>query len=83
MHAFHITVSRFLFQIEFKDEEGTGLGPSLEFYALISLALQRNDLKLWLSMDDMQSVCLNICFLYFLIYGIRFSSISSLGEFTC
>ncbi|XP_066922502.1 E3 ubiquitin-protein ligase HECTD1-like [Clytia hemisphaerica] len=42
-------------EIEFKDEEGTGLGPSLEFYALISLALQRNDLKLWVSMDDMQN----------------------------
>lgn len=39
-------------EIEFKDEEGTGLGPSLEFYALISLALQRNNLKLWVSMDQ-------------------------------
>jgi len=39
-------------EIEFKEEEGTGLGPSLEFYALIALAIQRNDLLLWVSVDE-------------------------------
>lgn len=42
-------------EIEFKDEEGTGLGPSLEFYALISMAIQRNDLNLWVSIDEITS----------------------------
>jgi E3 ubiquitin-protein ligase HECTD1 len=41
-----------LVQIEFKGEEGTGLGPSLEFYALMSAELQRKDLGLWICDDD-------------------------------
>jgi len=40
------------FQIEFKGEEGTGLGPTLEFYTLVSAELQRKDLGLWLCDDD-------------------------------
>jgi len=39
-------------QIEFRGEEGTGLGPTLEFYALVSAELQRKDLGLWLCDDD-------------------------------
>lgn len=39
-------------EIEFKDEEGTGLGPTLEFYALIAAELQRKDLGMWLVDDD-------------------------------
>jgi len=39
-------------QIEFKGEEGTGLGPTLEFYALVAAELQRKDLGLWLCDDD-------------------------------
>ena len=41
-----------LFQIGFKGEEGTGLGPTLEFYALVAAELQRKDLALWLVDDD-------------------------------
>ena len=41
-----------LFQIEFKGEEGTGLGPTLEFYALVSAELQRKSLGLWLCEDE-------------------------------
>ncbi len=41
-----------IFQIEFKSEEGTGLGPTLEFYALVSAELQKRSLALWLVDDD-------------------------------
>lgn len=41
-----------LLQIEFIGEEGTGLGPTLEFYALIAAELQRKSLGLWLCDDD-------------------------------
>ncbi|OWF47209.1 E3 ubiquitin-protein ligase HECTD1 [Mizuhopecten yessoensis] len=39
-------------EIEFELEEGTGLGPSLEFYALIAAEMQRKELGLWLCDDD-------------------------------
>ena len=39
-------------QVEFDNESGTGLGPTLEFYALVSAQLQRKDLGLWLVDDD-------------------------------
>lgn len=35
-------------EVEFAGEEGTGLGPTLEFYALVAAELQRADLALWL-----------------------------------
>lgn len=38
-------------QVEFVGEEGTGLGPTLEFYALVAAELQRADLGIWL-VDD-------------------------------
>jgi len=38
-----------LIEIEFYDEEGTGLGPTHEFYTLVSRQLQRSDLQLWRS----------------------------------
>lgn len=41
----------FLFQVEFEDEEGTGLGPSLEFYALVAAELQRKSLGMWICDD--------------------------------
>lgn len=31
-------------QVEFQGEEGTGLGPTLEFYALVAAELQKKDL---------------------------------------
>lgn len=39
-------------EVEFQDEEGTGLGPSLEFYALVAAETQRRDLALWICDDD-------------------------------
>lgn len=41
-----------ILEIEFIGEEGTGLGPTLEFYALIAAELQRKSLGLWLCDDD-------------------------------
>lgn len=35
-------------EVEFAGEEGTGLGPTLEFYALVAAELQRADLFMWL-----------------------------------
>lgn len=39
--------SRALLEIQYENEVGTGLGPTLEFYALISKELQKSDLELW------------------------------------
>lgn len=39
-------------QVEFLGEEGTGLGPTLEFYALVAAEFQRTDLGTWLCDDD-------------------------------
>lgn len=41
-----------ILEIEFSGEEGTGLGPSLEFYALVAAELQKKELGLWLCDDD-------------------------------
>lgn len=38
--------------MEFLGEEGTGLGPTLEFYALVAAEFQRTDLGAWLCDDD-------------------------------
>nr|XP_022913625.1 E3 ubiquitin-protein ligase TRIP12 isoform X2 [Onthophagus taurus] len=39
--------SKALLEIQYENEVGTGLGPTLEFYALVSKELQRVDLELW------------------------------------
>uniref|UniRef100_H0VBB8 E3 ubiquitin-protein ligase n=1 Tax=Cavia porcellus TaxID=10141 RepID=H0VBB8_CAVPO len=39
--------SRAMLEIQYENEVGTGLGPTLEFYALVSQELQRADLGLW------------------------------------
>lgn len=39
-------------EIEFKGEEGTGLGPTLEFYALVAAELQKSSLGMWICDDD-------------------------------
>uniref|UniRef100_T1IVF8 E3 ubiquitin-protein ligase n=1 Tax=Strigamia maritima TaxID=126957 RepID=T1IVF8_STRMM len=39
--------SRALLEVQYENEVGTGLGPTLEFYALVSQELQRTDLELW------------------------------------
>ena len=41
-----------ILEVEFQDEEGTGLGPSLEFYALVAAEVQRRDLAMWICDDD-------------------------------
>ena len=42
-------------EVEFRDEEGTGLGPTLEFFALVAGEFQRSDLAMWLN-DDSEKV---------------------------
>nr|XP_014275679.1 E3 ubiquitin-protein ligase HECTD1 isoform X5 [Halyomorpha halys] len=37
-----------ILEVGFQGEEGTGLGPTLEFYALVAAELQRKDLGIWL-----------------------------------
>ncbi|XP_058843639.1 E3 ubiquitin-protein ligase HECTD1 isoform X8 [Acipenser ruthenus] len=39
-------------EVEFLGEEGTGLGPTLEFYALVAAEFQRKSLGIWLCDDD-------------------------------
>ncbi|XP_055852199.1 E3 ubiquitin-protein ligase TRIP12 isoform X2 [Episyrphus balteatus] len=39
--------SKALLEIQYENEVGTGLGPTLEFYALVSAELQRTELGLW------------------------------------
>lgn len=39
--------SRSLMEIQYENEVGTGLGPTLEFYTLVSKEMQRADLNLW------------------------------------
>lgn len=39
-------------EVEFVGEEGTGLGPSLEFYALVAAELQSRSLALWVCDDS-------------------------------
>lgn len=36
-----------LLEIQYENEVGTGLGPTLEFYALVSQELQKRELDLW------------------------------------
>lgn len=38
-------------EIEFNGEEGTGLGPTLEFYALVAAELQKRSIGMWISDD--------------------------------
>nr|CAD7200637.1 unnamed protein product [Timema douglasi] len=44
-----------ILEVEFQGEEGTGLGPTLEFYALVAAELQRKDLNMWLCDDDQET----------------------------
>ncbi|XP_028164507.1 E3 ubiquitin-protein ligase TRIP12 isoform X3 [Ostrinia furnacalis] len=45
MHEF--AHSKALLEIQYENEVGTGLGPTLEFYALVSQEMQRADLDVW------------------------------------
>jgi len=40
-----------ILSIEYRNEEGVGLGPTKEFFTLVSAEIQRRDLKLWLDND--------------------------------
>ena len=48
-----VTISDFL-EIQYEGEVGTGLGPTLEFYSLVSKELQRSDLQLWKVTDQLR-----------------------------
>lgn len=48
-------VSKSLIEIQYENEVGTGLGPTLEFYALVSKEFQRADFDMWRS--DNNSNC--------------------------
>lgn len=39
-------------EVEYFDEVGTGLGPTLEFYSLVSKEFARRDLKIWRDADQ-------------------------------
>lgn len=39
-------------EVEYFEEVGTGLGPTLEFYSLVSREFARKDLKLWRDADS-------------------------------
>ena len=39
--------SKSLLEIQYENEVGTGLGPTLEFYALVSKEFQRSDFEMW------------------------------------
>ena len=41
-----------ILEVEFLDEEGTGLGLTLEFFALVAAELQRKDLCMWICSDE-------------------------------
>ncbi|ELU17507.1 hypothetical protein CAPTEDRAFT_164474 [Capitella teleta] len=42
-----LSSTKALLEIQYENEVGTGLGPTLEFYALISREIQRSDLEIW------------------------------------
>jgi E3 ubiquitin-protein ligase HECTD1 len=42
-----------ILEVEFIEEEGTGLGPTLEFFALVAAELQRKDLAIWICEDEL------------------------------
>ncbi|XP_076174502.1 ubiquitin fusion-degradation 4-like isoform X3 [Ptiloglossa arizonensis] len=44
-----------ILEVQFVGEQGTGLGPTLEFFALVAAELQRKDLALWLCDDEESS----------------------------
>lgn len=44
--------SKALLEVQYENEVGTGLGPTLEFYALVSKELQKANLELWNAPDN-------------------------------
>ncbi|KAJ3559621.1 hypothetical protein NM688_g224 [Phlebia brevispora] len=43
-----------ILEVEYFEEVGTGLGPTLEFYSLVSREFARRDLKIWRDADVLQ-----------------------------
>ena len=52
----HADDRKSILEVGFIDEEGTGLGPPLEFFALVAAVFQRADLAMWLSDETDQSI---------------------------
>lgn len=46
--------SKALLEVQYENEVGTGLGPTLEFYALVSKELQKSALELWNSTTSLE-----------------------------
>lgn len=44
-----------ILEVEYFEEVGTGLGPTLEFYSLVSKEFARKDLKIWRDSDSTSS----------------------------
>ncbi|PCH36373.1 hypothetical protein WOLCODRAFT_28515 [Wolfiporia cocos MD-104 SS10] len=44
-----------ILEVEYFEEVGTGLGPTLEFYSLVSKEFARKDLKIWRDADPLMS----------------------------
>ena len=51
LHSDHKSI----LEVEFEGEEGTGLGPTLEFYSLAASEFQRKDLCMWHCEDVLSS----------------------------
>ena len=45
-----------ILEVEYRDESGTGLGPTLEFYSLVSTEIQRKKLNMWMDENHPYSV---------------------------
>lgn len=78
-----VSSSKSLLEIQYEGEVGTGLGPTLEFYALVSQELQRADLEVWrgeVRVFFIQLLLfLSLLLLYFLLFmlTILFSSLQA------
>ncbi|XP_039296101.1 E3 ubiquitin-protein ligase TRIP12 isoform X2 [Nilaparvata lugens] len=59
-----LAASKALLEVQYENEVGTGLGPTLEFYALVSKELQRCDLDLWLGSQNGGSHVFSPCGLF-------------------
>ena len=70
--------------MEYLNEEGTGLGPSLEFYSLVSAELQRHDLGLWVCDDhhheNLEREVTNYIIIIILIAGIQVKYLMQLSS---
>ncbi|XP_072379801.1 E3 ubiquitin-protein ligase TRIP12 isoform X1 [Diabrotica undecimpunctata] len=51
--------SKALLEVQYENEVGTGLGPTLEFYALVSKELQKVNLELWNAFSASESEYVN------------------------